>query len=1116
MSQTKVFKNNTLVLLIIAFCSIKILCNSRINFSKNIKNRQLNDSNKIVDLKNSNWCTEGNFLDDGSCVSCSVFYSIQSKNNSKAFTQLKPPQECLNYCGDGYLNISSGDLNTCDDGNQISGDGCDSNCRIEEGFDCYRGGQILNEIIKLKTAIDFDKFYFPVFKDICQKKQNTQLYTESDPLNYNLLPVIKIKWNKSICLNTKQFFKTFDQITVTLDNKVDKVQFQNLDLVEIKKCKEYQISYTLGSTYEGPIKLIKIHDEQSLFKTYTPHSKELVKNLSQTAETDLKFKYENYKELKKMRNSENVINIQGIFYAPLLFILCIIYEPLADWGINVLQKIILLQFINISWPKCIEVLFMVFSNWISYNYFGENLLSQGDNNIMRVYKLDFRYLGVDINIDEFSNKFLANGRSPLFLKSQLSPSFILIAVILFLIFAKKIRSYINKTVLCSEIIDTKPHQLSSKKFNQKFQYSKKKYEGRIENNDESNLSDNTMPVYLSKYSIKTEFILFQDLIIAIFLTLRYFSNFDMISNQTNRTPEANHLLLLNYLVAIFVGFVIMFRFQYFKKILKQINFSENHTENTINTTLNLIKKFYRSQIYPYDIRFNFTKQKNLYDVYIKKTILVFLLVFFEKNPNIVIGGFIMITMIDIVLCGMSLIRFSFMNFCMLIENIIYLILQTCICIFNLENITENTLSMLAIMFNIWCLILILFSLVWRSSILFSIKLNIIEDEVQNDLNSILSQFKVNGESFKEDNQNEHLEKFDEENDSSNSINASKDDDLEDSESNDPSDLDVSIEIIKPEKRQRKYRSIETRLSFVKDDLPAIRESENADEEEEFEDKVNYWKERLFILTMSVEEYNSIFSLIRNLEALGHYCQNYEKINNDKGTTALDLYSLGQNIKVIGEEEQQKFSSVRVILNNLHQLCHIIKDQNYCSYNSDAQDYTLRIQYKNIDNYWSLKSSFVSLEKQLKQPLIKEYLEVDFHIYEDLIQDIEVYNRWTNDAEKIPRKTDNYEIIKGVIELESSKESNRTIKLPISQNSSQTTGGQDSKYLFYNSKSKFLFNILDKDHSSSEYKLCPESSDNSFQLEIEEDSSKNSPAISKGSPENYENKKVWNKLKGYAQ
>ncbi len=42
---------------------------------------------------------------------------------------------CIEVCGDGF-NYG---FYECDDGNKISGDGCDATCRIEKGFNCTGG-----------------------------------------------------------------------------------------------------------------------------------------------------------------------------------------------------------------------------------------------------------------------------------------------------------------------------------------------------------------------------------------------------------------------------------------------------------------------------------------------------------------------------------------------------------------------------------------------------------------------------------------------------------------------------------------------------------------------------------------------------------------------------------------------------------------------------------------------------------------------------------------------------------------------------------------------------------------------------------------------------------------
>ncbi len=42
-------------------------------------------------------------------------------------------QGCVSKCGDGVLYANNEE---CDDGNMVEGDGCDSKCRMEEGWNC--------------------------------------------------------------------------------------------------------------------------------------------------------------------------------------------------------------------------------------------------------------------------------------------------------------------------------------------------------------------------------------------------------------------------------------------------------------------------------------------------------------------------------------------------------------------------------------------------------------------------------------------------------------------------------------------------------------------------------------------------------------------------------------------------------------------------------------------------------------------------------------------------------------------------------------------------------------------------------------------------------------------
>jgi len=61
-------------------------------------------------------------------------YKCQKCEEYFAGTTTGPDGKCIEICGDG-LNIG---LLECDDGNLIDGDGCNSQCKIEDGFKCIR------------------------------------------------------------------------------------------------------------------------------------------------------------------------------------------------------------------------------------------------------------------------------------------------------------------------------------------------------------------------------------------------------------------------------------------------------------------------------------------------------------------------------------------------------------------------------------------------------------------------------------------------------------------------------------------------------------------------------------------------------------------------------------------------------------------------------------------------------------------------------------------------------------------------------------------------------------------------------------------------------------------
>eukprot|EP01022_Parablepharisma_sp_SALTPOND_P028562 TRINITY_DN71152_c0_g1_i1.p1 TRINITY_DN71152_c0_g1~~TRINITY_DN71152_c0_g1_i1.p1 ORF type:complete len:1645 (-),score=40.75 TRINITY_DN71152_c0_g1_i1:653-5587(-) len=88
--------------------------------------------------------TCGNNGGSGDCIECKDgLVSIPSENSGKLYCKscseinpgffTSPEGTCREVCGDG---INLGQVE-CDDGNKLSGDGCDSTCKIENGYKCY-------------------------------------------------------------------------------------------------------------------------------------------------------------------------------------------------------------------------------------------------------------------------------------------------------------------------------------------------------------------------------------------------------------------------------------------------------------------------------------------------------------------------------------------------------------------------------------------------------------------------------------------------------------------------------------------------------------------------------------------------------------------------------------------------------------------------------------------------------------------------------------------------------------------------------------------------------------------------------------------------------------------
>ncbi|CAI2384325.1 unnamed protein product [Moneuplotes crassus] len=81
----------------------------------------------------TSYCDDGNKIDGDGCSStCAIEIGWEC-----TLGDFSTSSSCSQICGDGKIMASS--TGYCDDGNKIDGDGCDSSCSIESGWECTGG-----------------------------------------------------------------------------------------------------------------------------------------------------------------------------------------------------------------------------------------------------------------------------------------------------------------------------------------------------------------------------------------------------------------------------------------------------------------------------------------------------------------------------------------------------------------------------------------------------------------------------------------------------------------------------------------------------------------------------------------------------------------------------------------------------------------------------------------------------------------------------------------------------------------------------------------------------------------------------------------------------------------
>jgi cysteine-rich repeat protein len=87
------------------------------------------------------------------------------------------PTVCTEICGDGILTVNQ----DCDDRNVFSGDGCDSSCKVEEGFTATNVDSGAGTILTTLTTICGDSIIVGL-----EKCELTNQFCESDCLSLRI------------------------------------------------------------------------------------------------------------------------------------------------------------------------------------------------------------------------------------------------------------------------------------------------------------------------------------------------------------------------------------------------------------------------------------------------------------------------------------------------------------------------------------------------------------------------------------------------------------------------------------------------------------------------------------------------------------------------------------------------------------------------------------------------------------------------------------------------------------------------------------------------------------------------------------------------------------------
>ena len=301
----------------------------------------------------------------GVCVTC----------DSKPGLKRASDQNCYNICGDGYLyNLGPYDDSDCDDGNLTDGDGCSSNCSIEDNYTCKRGG--------LNTNVG--ELYERSNADKCDKTLVWKL--EEDP-SVKEVPTMYLKFDFDVCFKAQYFLDIYKPYCVKKGSNGKRVDVTHFEVYIQKPCREYRVEYKLQDDYNGLFGFFRKDDppdDDPLMRALSENSTPKNDTFSRALQVSKKNRREIYDQYNNIvdfttiqsqmaysnaavlareqlaRTALEMEKLQAALAGP-VFIAMMAIGPLADFNANVLQRLAFLELLEIDYPPIVQMYLTLFS-----------------------------------------------------------------------------------------------------------------------------------------------------------------------------------------------------------------------------------------------------------------------------------------------------------------------------------------------------------------------------------------------------------------------------------------------------------------------------------------------------------------------------------------------------------------------------------------------------------------------------------------------------------------------------------------------------------------------------------------------------------------------------------